>query len=80
MGNSNLFSTVLLRADVDKELREGTTVSLDVTEAVDGKTTKYTATRVYKTLKKDLIVMVYENRKTPDGATLPVITITVTRK
>jgi hypothetical protein len=80
MGNSNLFSTVLLRADVDKELREGTTVSLDVTEAMDGKTLKYTATRVYKTLEKDRIVMVYQDRKTPERATLPDMTITVTRK
>ena len=80
LGNSNLFSTVLLRADVDKELREGTTVSLDVTEAMDGKTTKYTATRVYKALEKDRIVMVYQDRKTPEGESLPDITMTVTRK
>ena len=79
MGNSNLYNTVLLRADVDKDLREGTTVSLDVTEAMDGKTTKYTATRVYKTLKKNLIVMVYQDRKTPEGVALPKITMTFVR-
>lgn len=78
--DSYVFSTVLLRADLDKELREGTTVSLDVTEVKDGKTTKYTVTRVYKTLEKDRIVMVYHDRKTPEGAALSDITFTMTRK
>ena len=78
--DSYVFSTVLLRADVDQELREGTTVALEVTEVINGKSTQYTATRVYKTLEKDRIVMVYQDRKTPEGKALPDITFTVTRK
>ena len=78
--DSYVFSTILLRAHVDQELREGTTVALEVTEVTEGKTTKYTATRVYKTLEIDRIVMVYQDRKTPEGTTLPDITFTATRK
>lgn len=78
--DSYIFSTVLLRANVDEKLREGTTVSLDVTVAMDGKTTKYTATRVYKTLEKDRIVMVHQKRTTPEGEKLPDVTFTVERK
>ncbi len=77
---SYVFRTVLLRANVEEKLREGSTVSLEVTEAMDGKTTEYTATRVYKTLEKNRIVMVHQNRTMPDGTTLPDVTVTVERK
>lgn len=78
--DSYVFSTVLLRANVDEKLRQGTTVSLDVTEAMDGKTAKYTATRVYKTFEKDRMVMVHQNRTTTEGASLPDVTMIVERK
>jgi hypothetical protein len=41
-----------------------------VTEVEGGKTTKYTATRVYKTLKKNRIVMVHPKKKNVSGNSL----------
>jgi hypothetical protein len=74
------FSTGLLRADVDRPLRQGSTVSLDVTEASEGETIKYKTTRVYKTLEKDRIVMVHQKRTTDEGKSLPDVTLTLERK
>jgi hypothetical protein len=80
LGDSFVFRTVLLRADVGKKLRQGTTVTLDVNEVIGGESIKYSATRVYKTLEKDRIVMVHQDRKTPEGASLPDVTIVLERK
>ena len=80
LGDSFVFRTVLLRADVGKKLRQGTTVSLDVTEVMDGENMKHSATRVYKTLEKDRIVMVHQDRRTPEGTSLSDVTLVLERK
>ena len=64
---SSLFTTGLLRTDVDKELKVGSTVSMGIVESRDGKVTKYTATRIYEVVQKDRTVYVSQNRTTAGG-------------